>query len=126
MYYHDKRLQYPVQVSEPDPAFAAMLQQAGVTSGDHVPIVFAKSKWAIVSMLGVLLAGGSCVMIDIKQGRRRMQHMFSTVQARLIVCDSDHAVVGHAAGLQTVTIDAHSVSTDLIFKEPQMRVRSHV
>ena len=28
MYYHDKRLQYPVQCSAPDPAFAAMLQQA--------------------------------------------------------------------------------------------------
>jgi len=28
MYYHDKRLQYPVQVTNPDPAFARMLQQA--------------------------------------------------------------------------------------------------
>jgi Mn-containing catalase len=28
MYYHDKRLQYPVQVTKPDPAFARMLQQA--------------------------------------------------------------------------------------------------
>lgn len=28
MYYHDKRLQYPVRVSEPDPAFARALQQA--------------------------------------------------------------------------------------------------
>jgi len=28
MYYHDKRLQYPVRVTEPDPAFATMLQQA--------------------------------------------------------------------------------------------------
>ena len=28
MYYHDKRLQYPVRVTEPDPGFATMLQQA--------------------------------------------------------------------------------------------------
>jgi Mn-containing catalase len=28
MYYHDKRLQYPVEVTNPDPAFARMLQQA--------------------------------------------------------------------------------------------------
>ena len=28
MYYHDKRLQYPVRVTTPDPAFATMLQQA--------------------------------------------------------------------------------------------------
>jgi Mn-containing catalase len=28
MYYHDSRLQYPVTVTEPDPLFATMLQQA--------------------------------------------------------------------------------------------------
>jgi len=28
MYYHDRRLQYPVTVEKPDPAFARMLQQA--------------------------------------------------------------------------------------------------
>ena len=28
MYYHDKRLQYPVTVERPDPAFATLLQQA--------------------------------------------------------------------------------------------------
>src|SRR5437764_12861224 len=28
MYYHDKRLQYPVRVENPDPLFARQLQQA--------------------------------------------------------------------------------------------------
>ena len=28
MYYHDKRLQYPVRVETPNPVFARMLQQA--------------------------------------------------------------------------------------------------
>ncbi len=28
MYYHDKRLQYPVKVESPDPIYARMLQQA--------------------------------------------------------------------------------------------------
>ncbi len=28
MYYHDKRLQYPVRVEKPNPMFAKMLQQA--------------------------------------------------------------------------------------------------
>ena len=28
MYYHDKRLQYPVRVETPDPLFARQLQQA--------------------------------------------------------------------------------------------------
>jgi Mn-containing catalase len=28
MYYHDKRLQYPVRVNNPDPLFTRQLQQA--------------------------------------------------------------------------------------------------
>lgn len=28
MFYHDKRLQYPIKVQTPDPVFARMLQQA--------------------------------------------------------------------------------------------------
>ncbi len=28
MFYHDKRLQYPVKVDEPNPLYARMLQQA--------------------------------------------------------------------------------------------------
>ena len=28
MFYHDKRLQFPVRVDNPDPVFAKMLQQA--------------------------------------------------------------------------------------------------
>jgi Mn-containing catalase len=28
MFYHDKRLQYPVAVEKPDPVYARMLQQA--------------------------------------------------------------------------------------------------
>ncbi|UIJ70905.1 manganese catalase family protein [Aurantimonas sp. HBX-1] len=47
MLYHDKRLQYPVKVSKPDPAFARMLQQAigGVEGEIRVAMQYFFQAW---------------------------------------------------------------------------------
>jgi Mn-containing catalase len=47
MYYHDTRLQFPVQVSEPDPAFARALQQAigGVEGEIRVCLQYFFQAW---------------------------------------------------------------------------------
>ena len=47
MYYHDKRLQFPVNVSDPDPAFARMLQQAigGVEGEIRVAMQYFFQAW---------------------------------------------------------------------------------
>jgi Mn-containing catalase len=48
MYYHDTRLQYPVKVTEPDPAFARSLQQAigGVEGEIRVCMQYFFQAWA--------------------------------------------------------------------------------
>ena len=47
MFYHDKRLQYPVQVENPDPVFARMLQQAigGVEGEIRVCMQYMFQAW---------------------------------------------------------------------------------
>jgi Mn-containing catalase len=47
MYYHDKRLQYPVRVEEPDPLFARQLQQAigGVEGEIRVCLQYFFQAW---------------------------------------------------------------------------------
>ncbi|MCW4115591.1 manganese catalase family protein [Aurantimonas sp. MSK8Z-1] len=47
MFYHDKRLQYPVKVDAPDPAFARMLQQAigGVEGEIRVAMQYFFQAW---------------------------------------------------------------------------------
>ncbi|MBB4003930.1 MAG: manganese catalase family protein [Aurantimonas endophytica] len=47
MLYHDKRLQYPVKVTNPDPAFARMLQQAigGVEGEIRVAMQYFFQAW---------------------------------------------------------------------------------
>ncbi len=47
MFYHDKRLQYPVSVETPDPLFARMLQQAigGVEGEIRVCMQYLFQSW---------------------------------------------------------------------------------
>ena len=47
MFYHDKRLQYPVKVETPDPAFARMLQQAigGIEGEIRVAMQYLFQSW---------------------------------------------------------------------------------
>jgi Mn-containing catalase len=47
VFYHDKRLQYPVKVTKPDPAFARMLQQAigGVEGEIRVCMQYMFQSW---------------------------------------------------------------------------------
>src|SRR3954465_11837105 len=47
MYYHDKRLQYPVRVETPDPLFARQLQQAigGVEGEIRVCLQYFFQAW---------------------------------------------------------------------------------
>lgn len=47
MFYHDKRLQYPVRVEKPNPQFAKMLQQAigGVEGEIRVCLQYLFQSW---------------------------------------------------------------------------------
>ena len=47
MFYHDKRLQYPVRVGKPDPLFARILQQAigGVEGEIRVCMQYMFQSW---------------------------------------------------------------------------------
>ena len=49
MFYHDNKLQYPVEVEEPDPVFAKMLQQAigGVEGEMRVALQYMFQAWGV-------------------------------------------------------------------------------
>ena len=49
MFYHDEKLQYPVEVEEPDPVFAKMLQQAigGVEGEMRVTLQYLFQSWGV-------------------------------------------------------------------------------
>lgn len=59
----DMRLTYR-ELDQISSQLSSKLKGLGVQKGVFVPLCFEKSAWAMVSMLGVLKAGGACVNID--------------------------------------------------------------
>ncbi|KUJ06201.1 acetyl-CoA synthetase-like protein [Mollisia scopiformis] len=62
----------------------------GVGPEVFVPICMDKSAWAIVGILGILLAGGAFVPLDPLSPRARHQEMIKDVNAKLVLCSLHH------------------------------------
>ncbi|POS75877.1 hypothetical protein DHEL01_v205733 [Diaporthe helianthi] len=63
------------------------LQEQGVKSGQVVPILFDKSKWAVAAMFAILRAGAACVCLDpVNHPIARMATIVQAAKANTIVC----------------------------------------
>ncbi|PQE14301.1 non-ribosomal peptide synthetase protein [Rutstroemia sp. NJR-2017a BBW] len=70
---------------------AVVLRNLGKKPGVIVPICFEKSRWAVVSMLAILKAGGACLPLDPSHPVARHQTILKTVRASLVLTSSAHA-----------------------------------
>ncbi|KAJ5726010.1 nonribosomal peptide synthase [Penicillium malachiteum] len=57
-----------------------------VSPGDFIPLLFEKSMWVVVVMLGVLKAGGACAALDPKHPASRLQGFIDDLEAKVILC----------------------------------------
>jgi amino acid adenylation domain-containing protein/non-ribosomal peptide synthase protein (TIGR01720 family) len=71
-------------------ALAQHLVTLGVGPEIFVPFCMDKSAWVLVSMLGILMAGGAFVPLDPASPAARHQEMIKEVDARLIICSPQH------------------------------------
>lgn len=70
---------------------ARRLHLLGVRNGSFVPVCMEKSRWAIVTILAILSAGGTCVLLDPSHPRSRIQDIVSSVSATVLVNDPSTA-----------------------------------
>lgn len=61
----------------------------GVGPEVFVPICMEKSKWAIVTILSILMAGGAYVPLDPSAPTSRHQEMIKDVNATIIICSPE-------------------------------------
>ncbi|PLB36533.1 uncharacterized protein BDW47DRAFT_108377 [Aspergillus candidus] len=64
---------------------ASQLRYLGVRSGSLVPLCMQKSKWAVITMLSVLRAGGACVLLDAGHPVEYIKSIIGRVQANLVL-----------------------------------------
>ncbi|KAL4799310.1 hypothetical protein BDV19DRAFT_385559 [Aspergillus venezuelensis] len=69
---------------------AVFLRHAGVKPRALVPIIFEKSRWAIVSQLAILKAGAAFVPLEPSDPDNRLQLIIRKVQATVLVTSEKH------------------------------------
>ncbi|OJJ94691.1 hypothetical protein ASPACDRAFT_37457 [Aspergillus aculeatus ATCC 16872] len=72
---------------------AQHLMQRGVGPETAVPLFFEKSKWAIVTMVAVVKAGGVIVNLDAKQPLPRLRGLLTQLQAQFVISSVQHATL---------------------------------
>ena len=73
------------ELDELSSRLAGHLTSMGVEREVIVPLCFEKSIWAIVAMVGVMKAGGTCVCLDPAHPRDRLEELIQQVQAKFVL-----------------------------------------
>nr|UGT01383.1 lysergyl peptide synthetase subunit 2 [Claviceps purpurea] len=73
------------------------LRHLGIGPEVFIPILFEKSRWAVIAMLGVMKAGGAFILLDPAHPPKRLRSICDKVSARLVVSSVQQADL--AAGL---------------------------
>lgn len=68
---------------------ASQMVKHGVGAGSKVPLLFTKSKWAIVATLATIKAGAAFVPCDPYHPRSRLISVIEQVNAEVILCSAD-------------------------------------
>lgn len=63
----------------------------GVTLETKVPILFNKSVWAVVAILGIVKAGGAFVPLDPSHPKARLRSCLRQLEAKTLLCSTELA-----------------------------------
>ncbi|KAJ3499460.1 hypothetical protein NLG97_g303 [Lecanicillium saksenae] len=101
---------------------AWQLLEQGIGPGQIIPLVFEKSKWTPIAMLGVMKAGAASVAVDTSQPADRLRSIISQVQAPIVLCsDSKEELASTLSAKPTFVIGASTVQTSVRdTKQPQL------
>ena len=106
----DKDMTY-VELMQLAKRLSQRLVTLGIGPEVYVPICFEKSSWAVVAMLGVLLAGGAFVPLEPTHPDSRIKFIIEDVKAKVILTSSKHMEKFRAfAEVTTLLVDSNSAS----------------
>ncbi|KAL4957875.1 hypothetical protein BDW69DRAFT_180121 [Aspergillus filifer] len=68
---------------------ALHLRDLKVRRRTRIATVLNKSKWTLVAILGILRAGGTCIMLDSEYPRQRMQNIIYDASVSILITSAD-------------------------------------
>lgn len=92
------------QLDELSTRLAHRLALLDVGPGTFVPLLFEKSRWTPVAMLGVIKAGGAFVLLETNQPLARLQDICGEVNAHLVASSPAHTAKAAHLGSTVVPI----------------------
>ncbi|KAF4976734.1 hypothetical protein FZEAL_6649 [Fusarium zealandicum] len=104
-------------------SLAERLSHLGVRPEKAVCLLFEKSKWAVVAMLGVVKAGGCFVPLNPQNPVKRLQYLAETVGASIVLASSEHAdLCTFLSQCKTIVINESALPppTTAFLKPPQI------
>jgi amino acid adenylation domain-containing protein/non-ribosomal peptide synthase protein (TIGR01720 family) len=90
---------------------AMQLVSWGIGPDDLVLLCFKKSMWAIVSMLGVLKAGGACVHLDPAHPPDRRSQIIGDTNAKVLLTSSEESHQFEARNQKVLVVDASAIDS---------------
>ncbi|KAL3427025.1 hypothetical protein PVAG01_00534 [Phlyctema vagabunda] len=81
------------------------LASQGVGKEIVVPLAFEKSRWVVVTQVGVLKAGGACLTMDMTHPVNRLQAMLKQVGAKLMLAEPNFRSRFESCAIDIATID---------------------
>ena len=69
---------------------AYRLLEMGCLHGSRIPILFSKSKWACVAMLGVIKMGCAAIALDATQPDERLRSIIRQLEPPIIISSDVH------------------------------------
>lgn len=81
-------------------ALATRLENLGVGPETFVPLVFDKSKWAVIALLGVLKAGGAYFYLNPSHPVHYSRGLCSSLHPKVVLCSPRHSTLAKSFGGQ--------------------------
>lgn len=104
---------------------ARRLSDVDTNPGRVIPILFEKTKWTAVAMLGVIKSGNACVALDTTQPDARLRSIVEQTQSKIIVSSqANHSRASKLANIPNVQLD--DALFDLASNQPEHDIDSQL
>jgi amino acid adenylation domain-containing protein len=91
---------------------ASHLHELGARPNDIIPIVFEKSKWAVVSMMAVMMSGAAFVLLDpAYHSEDRLVSLAVDVKAKIVIASQTYVSYFHTQFDWVITISQDFLET---------------
>jgi amino acid adenylation domain-containing protein/non-ribosomal peptide synthase protein (TIGR01720 family) len=87
------------QLADLSSRLAALLRRHSLGQEPIVPLLFEKSMWTVVGILGTLLAGGAFLLLDPTQPAARLHLLCEVVGAKVVIASEKQASLAAAVAL---------------------------